>query len=903
MLAKDYTQRLSSMRQAAAELEAIRAGNSSSSNGQAENGLHSPWAVHTPAVDHLPTTAAGRLVEFPAQRTPLIGRETDLAHLHALLSNPDCRLITLVGTGGIGKTRLAVEAAARFVHHLPDGAVFINLAPVNEAEYLIPTFANALHLRFTPGSEAKDQLLNRLCDSSMLLVLDNFEHLIESADLVAEILAAAPQVRLLVTSRERLNLQEEWLYEVNGLPYPPPSEPVPGGAESWLKNFSAVQLFVERARRADPNLPVDEAALAEIIRICQLVEGMPLALELAAPWVRAMTCAEIVQELEHGFDILSTSMRNLPERHRSVRMVFDQSWQTLSPHEQSVLARMSAFHNGCTREAAEKVAGARPGLLIALVDKALLRYRGSRFEMHELVRQYATERLDQDVPMREETYDRHHRYYLELVAQMSPWLKGGRQVEAAQTMNTDIDNIRWGWRRALQREDRQAVLQAAEAYWLYNEFRGTLAQGEAAFRKAAEKFPPQQDDLVLAGFVRAAQGSLLARQWKLARGRELMEEGVRLLLAAEPTDPEKTAFALAWFAFLLVMRGKYIEAVQLAQESLAYFPQTGDRWTQAGALRLLGAASLYQGQLQRAQEYLDQCVEVCKAIGELRIRTYATSNLGAVYLWYGQLDRARQYFDESLRVSLSCNDRLARADALCEHSRLFLATGEFERAVDTARSCITIYRQLGRSQVSLANIVLGKALRMSKQPGAEEALNEGLAAARSVEQQPDIATGLEGMGILSLDRQEYAQAEQYFREALDIWTEVGNEPEIGMLLCRSAHGLLASGSADIARVRAQFYQALQLSHKHLVGTIALSAMVGLCAAQLHTGEGETSRVAATLLLAQRHPATPQEVRGWAKQLLEKLPAQLVAEESPESQAISWQTLAERWEGEQSPAGD
>ena len=338
-----------------------------------------------------------RIVNIPVQTMPLMGREPELARLTDLLSNTECRLVTLVGTGGMGKTRLAVETATRSTEYFPNGAVFVPLASVTEVDFILTSIATALQLRLSPGSDPKDQLIRYLYGLKLLLVLDNFEQLLDGAGLLSEIMAALPEICLLVTSRERLNLVEEWVFEVNGLPFPPRGEPVPGGAASWLNNFSAVQLFAERAQRAVPAFRVDEKSLAEIIRICQLVEGMPLALELAVPWVRAMTCYEIAAELEHGLDLLTTSMRNLPNRHRSVRLVFEQSWQTLSPREQAVVARLSVFHNGCTREAADKVAGANPVCLMTLVDKALLRHRGNRYEMHELVRQYATERLREDI--------------------------------------------------------------------------------------------------------------------------------------------------------------------------------------------------------------------------------------------------------------------------------------------------------------------------------------------------------------------------------------------------------------------------------------------------------------------------------------------------------------------------
>ena len=891
MLDKDPERRIQSMRQAAADLEAIRDGKLTAGGTvrAGESSLHRTDSAQPPYY----------IVELPAQPTPFIGRQSELDQLYELLDNPEVRLVTLTGTGGIGKTRLAVEAATQMAKFLPNGAVFVPLAPVNDANFIIPAIASALRIRFTPGVDTREQLLHRLSHLKMLLVLDNYEHLLDSAGLISVILAASPNIQVLVTSRERLNIVEEWVFEVGGLGYPAVGELDTTRTGSWAENFGSVQLFIDRARRADPQFQADESALAAIVKICQLVEGMPLALELAAPWVRAMDCAEIARELMRGLDILTTSMRNLPDRHRSVRVVFDRSWQSLTALEQSILSRLSVFRNGCTREAAEKITGARPFALMTLVDKALIRHRGSRFEMHELVRQYATERLSQDPQMMEETLDKHYTYYLELLEQANHGLKGGRQIETGRMILLDIDNIRAAWKRAVVHRDLNRLTQAAEPYWLFNEFRGTLAEGEEAIRQAADAIEAQEDDQPLVGFLRAAQGSLLARQWNFELGRALMEQGLDLLRKTGQAYPEKTAFALAWYGFLNVAQGHFPEGARAAQESLDYFPQTGDRWTQAGALRLLGAADLYQGQLQRAREYLIRCVSVCKAIGELRIRTYATSNLGVIHLWLGQIADARSHFEESMRISKSCNDRLARADALCESVRLFIAIGEYERAKSIADKSIQIYHELGRLQVSLPNIMLGKILHLMGKDGAEEVLHKGLASARSVNHRPDIAAGLEALGSLSLDRQEYETAQRYFDEAAQIWTDIGSEPEIAMLLCRSAIGLIEAGTANEREIRERLLRALHMGRKHQAETVVLTAMIGLSALQAQAGEAK--KAAPAITYATKHPATPTEVREWLDRFLSRLPTSSELPDEPQEPAPPWESLVAHWSHQFSPS--
>ena len=324
--------------------------------------------------------------------TPFVGREADLAELAGLLATPACRLLTLIGPGGVGKTRLALRAAAeaRAAGAFPDGVHVVALQPLASADLLAGAVADAAGLAPAGARDPTEHLRDGLRGRAALLVLDNFEHLLEGAALLPPILAAAPGVRLLVTSREALALQEEWRYPVQGLPYPAGA----GAADlEGPEDYAAVRLFAERARRVRRDFSLAEEG-ADVARLCRLVEGLPLALELAAAWTSVLSCAEIAADLALGLDVLATRLRDVPERHRSMRAVFDGSWARLDDHQRAVLARLSVFQGGFRREAAEAVAGAAPATLAALVDGSLLHLEpGGRYQLHELLRQYAEERL------------------------------------------------------------------------------------------------------------------------------------------------------------------------------------------------------------------------------------------------------------------------------------------------------------------------------------------------------------------------------------------------------------------------------------------------------------------------------------------------------------------------------
>lgn len=267
------------------------------------------------------------LHNLPTQPTSFIGCSDEIAEITNLLNKPNCRLLTLVGTGGIGKTRLAVEVALNIQDTYDNGAVFVALQPIATPEQIIPALAKALEFKFYEGPEQKEQLLSFLHGKNTLLILDNFEHLSLGATLVTEILSNASQIQLLVTSREALNLREEWLYRLKGMPYPE--------GETWeIEDYSALQLFQDRARQINANFSLTNEQ-GHIARICELVEGMPLALELAATWLKSLSCQAIANQIEENLNFLTTTLRDMPDRHRSIHAVFEQSWNLLKPEERT----------------------------------------------------------------------------------------------------------------------------------------------------------------------------------------------------------------------------------------------------------------------------------------------------------------------------------------------------------------------------------------------------------------------------------------------------------------------------------------------------------------------------------------------------------------------------------------
>ena len=451
--------------------------------------------------DKQPASEILQRTNLPTPATPFVGRRKELDELIPLLNNPECRLLTILGPGGIGKTRLSIQAAARIAEDgspaFSDGVFFVSLAPVDSPDFLISALASGLNLQFrseqlrrdTPESQ-KVQLIEYLRSRKMLLVLDNFEQLIAGAGLLSEILSASPGLKMLVTSRERLRLVEEWGYDIQGMAIP--------GNESLepLETFGAVQLFLQNARRGRADFEPTQDDFTGIIQICRLVDGAPLALELAATWIKMLSCSEIAHEIERNLDFLTSSLQGAPERHHSLRAVFENSWDLLSPQERDTLMRLSVFRSPFRREAAAAIViGAQNSSaaflirLSTLVDKSLLRRVGAegqeaRFEMHELIKQYAGEKLSQETNAADETSGRYTQYYAAWLGRIGLELRGPRQIQAIKLVEDEIEDVRSAWRWAIEHDDLGVILQAMGGLFSFFDIRSRFQDAEEDFQLA-----------------------------------------------------------------------------------------------------------------------------------------------------------------------------------------------------------------------------------------------------------------------------------------------------------------------------------------------------------------------------------------------------------------------------------
>jgi predicted ATPase/transcriptional regulator with XRE-family HTH domain len=629
--------------------------------------------------------------QFPAYFTPLVGREAELSALARIFNDPQCRLLTLTGLGGIGKTRLAVEFASTQLPKFPGGVFYVPLASLNLPELIAPAIADVLQLSFSGPTDPKEQLINHMANHfkrPTLFVLDNMEHLLPAAttenikirptDLLAEMLQRLPVVNFLVTSRERLNLQGEWTYELHGLPAPPPV------FLERLQEYSAPVLFLQNARRAKADFTITREEQSALVRICHLLEGIPLALELAATWVGMLSCEEIAAEIESNIDFLSTSMRDIPERHRSLRAIFDHSWKLLAPEEKGALCQLSVFRGGFSREAAVQIAGASLSLLASLVSKSLVhRVERGRYDLHEVIRQYASSYLGED-PHHLATSDRHSEYYLTLISSKESTLKSAAQQNALRELTLEIDNVRVAWTWAIAREKFSLIGRAGRGFSWFFETSGLLTEGVEQFEllvtalKTRTRNSAQEKVL---GQTLAQQSLLLFRKGQFDQAQMLLEESLALLQPfGEPallTDP------LIFLGIISHLNGKLERSQALFNEGLACAQASGDEWFSAYAIYNLGYVDSLAGRYTEGYERMMAGLTIWRHIGDPHSIAMGLNFLTPTLVKLGRYKEAETYLQESL--------------ALCSRSGNRWGSG-------------TAYRYLGLTKIAQGNHVEAQAL-------------------------------------------------------------------------------------------------------------------------------------------------------------------------------------------------
>lgn len=663
---------------------------------------------------------------LPPAPTPFVGRTEELAQLTQQLLQPECRLVTLLGTGGMGKTRLALAVAERLVPtgHFLNGVRFVPLAEVEQASLLPTAVASALEITLSPEETPAKKLAQALSEDELLLVLDNVEQLLEgdeadeTADFFDLLLKEAPYLTLLITSRQRLQLREEWLFTLGGLP-----------AET-----EGMGLFMQTAQRVQRQFAPTAVDKAAIVQICNLVEGLPLGIELAAGWLGHHSCLVIAEKLAEGVALLRTSLRNVPARHRSITAVFDHSWALLTPHQQQILARLACFRGGFTAVAAQEITQAPPETLRTLNEASLLRYdhKDERYSIHELLRQYAADRLNE----RGETAaitTAHTRYFTSYVAEQ----EAPESIASRHSLQLELPNIRAAWQRAIEieieQENGESLLNMGPVLHRFFSAESRFYEGIELFRQALKQLP-------------------------------------------RPLNPKLKADLLGRKAQMHIHIGQLGEAKGDLQEAIATLEKINDPMRLSILLGYLARVTFYEGDFLEAVALTEKCLDLATAIGDRDGEGFAYNFLGSCHKALGNYEIAAASFEKSVAIYAELHDAIGQAMTLNNLGNLAQAQGDFGTARTHYLNCSQLF--LAENHLHGAATTLANAGRLAKKmgdlAGAEALLQESLALKREQKDGRGAAVALIGLADTAVAAQDFAQARTYLIEAISLAEQAGD---------------------------------------------------------------------------------------------------------------------------------
>lgn len=744
-----------------------------------------------------------------APPTPFIGRERERAELGQWLAQPTTRLVTLFGPGGIGKTRLALAITAQLRERFLHGSAYISLEAIRAASNVIPTIGAALHFSFNRASDAVSQLGNFLQDKELLLVLDNFEQVLDAANDLARLLNFAPEVKILVTSRARLALQAERVFEVRGLDVT--------GFQNLSRLNDAPQLFTERAQRVSSAFAWNETNALAVTRICRAVEGMPLALELAAGLTRGATVEHIAAQLERDLTALDSDLRDVSERHRSVRAVFEQSWDALNGRERAALQKLSVFRGGFNETAAREIADADAVMLGGLTDKALL-YRASeaRFDLHALVREFARAKFDASNAM-QETRARHAQFFNEYIATRGARIIGGTQLETIQGLRVELENARLAWLWSVALCDAEMVNRTAPVLYRYHEAQSLYQQAETLLEPAG-------------AFSYIAQARLGATLYFLGK----LEDARRELSGA---------FARA-------------QAANDISETAFCFLQ-------------LGNVAFDAGEFASAEMNYQECLVRAQAAHDLYLLTDASNNLAFVAARRGEMKQARDFCLRAIDAATKIDEQRGIAGALVNLALVEYSQGDFDASRVALERALPAFQAVGDQRgvnMTLAN--LGELAREQNDlEGAQALYRRALKGYQEIGQPEKIAQQFRNLGDVAMQREKYEEARRLYQDALAVYERIGARYWEANTHC--SLGEVALKRREPARAEKEFQIALGIAQEIHAPPRAMDALFGL--ARVDALQNNLARAIERGEFVATHEATDHQTRQRAQEFLTRLP--------------------------------
>lgn len=826
---------------------------------------------------------------LPLPTTPLIGRKREITQLYEQLRHAAYRLITLVGTGGIGKTHLALAAADLLRPDFLDGIVFVPLIGLSDGtamitesvsaagdERLAVAIANALNLTLRGHRGTREQLFAYLRTKELLLILDNLDYLVqESRAFVMDLLQAAPDVTILVTSREPLQIQAECVLVLQELPVPP--EHVLDFADYEKEHYAGIQLFVERARRTFTQFELSQENIRDVAEVCRLVGGIPLAIELAAAWVGHFNSAEIATAIQHNLAFLQTPLHDRPPRHQSMTNVFQYSWGLLTGHEKRVLVQLAIFTGGFDREAAQAVADAPLPILVSLVNKSMLRLTSAgRYELHGLLRRFATQMWDEVMGKDARAHQqwqqlqvRYGRYYLHFMTTQAQALHGENPHEVIRAINTTLDNIHRAWQLMLEQDRFDLIVASTNGLSRFYHFAGLYREAASLFATTAAYLrlrinqehtenPQAHIALVRVQSKHAFYYNRLGQFEQASRVAQLAAASAR-----QYQDRYGEAECMLTWGEAIELQGpldiprqKYTAALKITDEIEA-------RRLQARSLRLLGRIAWRDGDMDVADSYYQHALTIERARGDRLAEGQLLNALGLNAELRGELDLARTYFETGQQIYGKIGNQHRYAGMLQNLGGILFLRGAYEEAAVTLRQAVDLFHVTGdkRSEGDALRFLGSIVLKQRQPAAAHQHYQQALDIARDVNDRRNISATLRSLGFAHRFVGAYTAAQACFQEALANSQGVGDKTEIALL--QNAIGLnhWSLGQYDLASHFCR--RALDMG----IGLINRTRFLADCVLTSYTlGEYETAGQYGQegLVLAQRIDLPSFTARLWAR---------------------------------------
>jgi len=767
MLMRDPNERISSVRYVGAILEDILHNRSSSA----------------PKLERFDNTSSDITIgkhNLPVQTTPFVGRETEINQIITALHDTHTRLLTIVAPGGMGKTRLSLAIAEKLLESgistsssdiiFVDGVYFVELAPLSDPDTIINAIADALGYQFTDDKRApKQQILDYLADKSIVLLLDNFEHLLEAKAIVRDILKHTRRIKLLVTSRVRLALAGETLFHLSGIDFPTWETP------EDAMSYAAVKLFLNSAHRVNPTFVLTNDNLPHVARICKLVQGMPLGIVLAASWIGVLSTAEIAEEITGGLDFLEAESANLPERQQSIRAVFEYSWSLMPSAERDIFMKLSLFRGGFSRQAGQTITGATLRQLMALLNRSLITRNpdNGRYNVHELLRQYAERQLSEHGDEPAVVFE-HAQYYADALSHQLPLLESPQQLESLKDIEMDMENIRIAWLKSLQIGRYDIMDTMLHGIWLYTITRDQQFLLDDLFMPLYE-IVRQQPEL----------SETLRRLWHrtMIRWTGVYEslpyradfpidiDEVRAIVEEESDTYERAVgcYSLGWY-MTTIQEFDTADHYMLRADKL--FKKLDERYLRSVCLARLGFTSIVKGDIDQFRKYSEASVELSKEAGMYIQRFRPLNNLGAVAFFSGDYTRARQRFNETI-ILIRKSGYFTTLFPFSNLALMDFVLGNFEMS----RHMLDTIDQLVKNASSVTGYGLSLAVRamlLAAEGKYTQSLKLGkqsldYASNVSVQFSCHLALGMAYIGLSNIEK-----AEQVLVESLSFLTPVNN---------------------------------------------------------------------------------------------------------------------------------